>query len=111
MKTRLAPLHYNSPDWGAIDPLVEVSSLNALARGYLGMRCYFHLVSSDEQILDDTGIEVSDVEVAQQQALKAIYELRGESDHSPEDWQGWQLMVVDSQGNLILSLPLDVPLQ
>jgi hypothetical protein len=38
------------------------------------MRCYFHLVNCHETILDDTGIEVSDLEVAKAEARKAIAE-------------------------------------
>ena len=55
------------------------------------MRCYFHLVNCHETILDDTGIEVSDLEVAKAEARKAIAELRQEDDETGEDWSGWRL--------------------
>jgi hypothetical protein len=75
------------------------------------MRCYFHLADKHEIIPDDTGVEVSDVETARRLALKAVHELRQESDHADEDWVGWQLEVVDADGNRLLSIPLDMPLQ
>jgi hypothetical protein len=42
------------------------------------MRCYFHLVNSHEEILDDEGVEVTDLESARCQAFAAISELRHE---------------------------------
>jgi hypothetical protein len=74
------------------------------------MRVYFHLVSWDDIVLDGTGIEVSDVATAQQEAVIAIYELRQEADLSPEEWIGWQLEAVDVNNNVLFSLPLDVEL-
>jgi hypothetical protein len=74
------------------------------------MRVYFHLVSWDDIVLDDTGIEVSDVATAQQEAVRAIYELRQEADLSPEEWIGWQLEAVDVNNNVLFSIPLDVEL-
>jgi hypothetical protein len=74
------------------------------------MRVYFHLVSWDDIVLDGTGIEVSDVATAQQEAVRAIYELRQEADLSPEEWIGWQLEAVDVNNNVLFSLPLDVEL-
>jgi hypothetical protein len=76
-----------------------------------GMRCYFHLVETHETIPDDTGIEVPDVETARRIALNTIQEMRQESEHASEDWRGWQLNIVDSEGRILLSLPLDTRLQ
>jgi hypothetical protein len=75
------------------------------------MRCYFHLVNSHNTIRDDTGVEVADEETARRLALQAIHDLRQEGDHSSEDWAGWQLDVIDAQGNLVLSIPLNMPIQ
>ena len=71
------------------------------------MHCYFHLVHTHERILDETGIEVSDLEAAHYQAIKAIQELRLESDADEIDWSGWQLEVTDHTGTVLLSIPLD----
>ena len=70
------------------------------------MRCYFHLVSQHECLRDDEGIDVSDIETARRQALQAIHELRQESDDFEEDWRDWQLDIADSEGHVLLSIPL-----
>jgi hypothetical protein len=60
-----------------------------------------------ERILDETGIEVSDLEAAHYQAIKAIQELRMEGDAGEIDWSGWHLEVADPAGNILLKIPLD----
>jgi hypothetical protein len=70
------------------------------------MRCYFHLVTSHEQILDEEGIEVSNVEDAKAQALSAVNELRQEYAGAIEDWSGWRLDIVDSEGRFLHSIQL-----
>ena len=70
------------------------------------MHCYFHLVHAHERILDETGIEVSDLDAAHYQALKAIQELRQEGEADDIDWSGWHLEVVDPVGNVLMTIPL-----
>jgi hypothetical protein len=70
------------------------------------MRCYFHLVNGHDAILDDTGIEVADLETAKAQAWQAIAELRHEADGGGEDWRGWRLDIVCPEGTLLYSCPL-----
>ncbi|WP_230530734.1 DUF6894 family protein [Microvirga roseola] len=74
------------------------------------MRCYFNLVNGHEKILDDVGIEVSDLETATAEALRAIGELRQEEDGAAEEWAGWRLEVVCPEGNVLCSLPLNATL-
>jgi hypothetical protein len=74
------------------------------------MRCFFHLVNGQETILDDTGVEVADLETAKVQARKAITELRQDDDSALEDWSGWRLDIVCPEGNLLHSLDLVVTL-
>jgi len=71
------------------------------------VHCFFHLVHTHERILDETGIEVSDLEAAHYYALKAIQELRQEGDDET-DWGGWQLQVTDASGRILLEIPLDM---
>lgn len=71
------------------------------------MRCFFHLVNGHDEILDDTGVEVSDLEMAKDQALKAINELRKEFGGAIGDWAGWRLNVVCPEGSLLHSIPLN----
>jgi len=70
------------------------------------MRCYFHLVNGAEIILDDTGIEVPNLESAKAQAWEAINELRREADTEVQDWGGWHLNIICPEGSLLASLPL-----
>lgn len=71
------------------------------------MRCFFHLVNGDEAILDDTGIEVPDLETAKAEARKAINELRDEDSGTAADWAGWRLDIVCPEGSLLYTFYLD----
>ncbi|MFL4992684.1 MAG: DUF6894 family protein [Microvirga sp.] len=71
------------------------------------MRCFFHLVNDHEEIVDNTGIEVQDLESAKVQALLAITELRQEIGADIEDWSGWRLDIVCPQGTLLHSMLLN----
>jgi FtsZ-binding cell division protein ZapB len=75
------------------------------------MRCYFHLVSRHDVILDNIGVEVANLESAEAEARQAIRDLRQEDDQTDEEWQGWQLNVTDAAGQLLVSIPLDTSLQ
>jgi hypothetical protein len=75
------------------------------------MRCYFHLVSRHDVILDNFGVEVANLESAEAEARQAIRDLRQEDDQTDEEWQGWQLNVTDAAGQLLVSIPLDTSLQ
>jgi hypothetical protein len=71
------------------------------------MRCYFHLVNGHEEILDDEGIEVSDLDHAKAQALAAIDDLRNEAIEDGASWQGWRLDIADPSGRVLASLCLE----
>lgn len=70
------------------------------------MRCYFHLISDDESMIDDEGVEVRDIDQAWAQALKAIAELRDEAEGDFIEWDRWSLQATDSEGNILFSLKL-----
>lgn len=70
------------------------------------MRCYFHLVSNHDEILDHAGIEVHDLESAKAQALIAVEELRAEIGTEANDWSGWRLDIVCPLGTLLHSMQL-----
>jgi hypothetical protein len=70
-------------------------------------RYYFHLVSPHEVILDDEGVEVTDLAEARAEALKTIDELRRESPSAAEGWEGWRLDVADAAGSVVFSISLD----
>ncbi len=70
------------------------------------MRCFFHLVNDAETILDDTGIDVPNLDGAKASALRAISELRREAEDPFQDWAGWQLHIVCPQGTVLAAIPL-----
>jgi hypothetical protein len=70
------------------------------------MRCYFHLLSPYGMIRDDVGVEVTDMRMAEAEALKAIEEIRQEDNCTDKEWQGWRLNVTDCSGHLLLSISL-----
>ena len=69
------------------------------------MRCYFNLEDRRSTILDEEGIEVADLAQARVQALIAATEVSaGEPD--VQQWEGWDLKVVDTAGDVLFRLPL-----
>ncbi len=74
------------------------------------MRCYFHLVSDHEEFIDGEGVDVSDLESAKAQAMMAVSELKQEACGIVEDWNGWQLNVVNAEGHLLWSVLLSAAL-
>jgi hypothetical protein len=64
------------------------------------MRCYFHLTSGTEWLLDREGVEVESIPEAVFQALVAIKELKQEAASEAESWQGWQLKAITADKDL-----------
>jgi hypothetical protein len=60
-------------------------------------------------IRDDAGVEVTDMRMAEAEALKAIQEIRQEDNNTEEEWRGWRLNVTDCSGYLLLSISLNSP--
>jgi len=60
------------------------------------MRYHSHLVSCHSAIRDDTGIEITDVEMAKTDALRSIWELPQDVPEAGETWQDWRLDIADS---------------
>jgi hypothetical protein len=63
-------------------------------------------VNSHEEILDDEGVDVTDLESARCQAFAAISELRHEYRDVIKDWANWRINIVTSDGILLDSIPL-----
>jgi hypothetical protein len=70
------------------------------------MRCYFHLVNGQDELIDGEGVEVLDLQSAKSQALMAMSELQQECGDTLEDWSGWHLNIVGFEGGLLHSFPL-----
>ena len=71
------------------------------------MWLFFHLVDSQDTIHDLEGVDVTDLEQARTEAMRAIAEMRQEDPSAPMDWSGWALRVTDASGRVVLSLDLD----
>jgi hypothetical protein len=72
-------------------------------------RFFFHLVSDDEVIRDETGVQLATEEGVSLCAARAIAELQQEGFFAVGAWQGWQIEVADCTGRTILSVPLGNP--
>jgi hypothetical protein len=68
---------------------------------------YFHLRSAHDVIFDLEGLEVSDLQEARVQAIRALEEVRQEDASAVRDWSGWTLTVADARGTVLFSLDLD----
>ena len=75
------------------------------------MRCYFHLVNGHTELVDNDGVEVSDLEDAKVQAMMAVDELQQEYEGFVDDWDGWHLHIICQNGTLLYSFPLVKTLQ
>jgi len=64
------------------------------------MRCYFHLTSGTEWLLDREGVEVESIPEAVFQALVAIKELKQEAFSETAHWQGWKLKAIAADKDL-----------
>ena len=72
------------------------------------MRCYFKLVSSDQTITDEEGVEVADVEEAQALAREAITEKVQEgAAEEIARWRGWALEARDASGTVLFTMGFD----
>lgn len=72
-------------------------------------RFFFHLVSDDEVIRDETGVHLATEGGVPLCAARAIAELQQEGFFAVRAWQGWQIDITDGAGQTILSVPLGNP--
>ena len=72
----------------------------------MSTRYYFHLVSRDATIPDDTGAEAESLSEAKSRAWRFITGLRQEYGDVIEDWGTWQLETVCPEGTLLHKVPL-----
>jgi hypothetical protein len=70
------------------------------------MRCFFNLSDGEQFLLDDTGIEVSSLEMARHETLRAIQEMSRESDVTGVDWSNWILNLTDGAGQVLHVIPI-----
>lgn len=70
------------------------------------MRVYFNLMNGSEAIPDREGIEVSSLDDAQTEALKAIRDMSREQNTGKRDWAGWKLVASNPEGTQLFTLDL-----
>jgi hypothetical protein len=70
------------------------------------MRIFFHLTNGHDSILDEEGLEVTELASAQREVLRTIDEIRQTDASQAHEWNGWMLSVVSDAGAMILSLDL-----
>jgi len=71
------------------------------------MICYFHLVSANDFLRDDTGCRVTDFADAWRQATQAVREFCDEMDDDElGGTEEWTITVCDGSGNLLFSMPV-----
>ena len=68
------------------------------------MRCYFKLVSSDQTITDEEGLEVADVEEARTFARQAGREMAQDGVAEIAHWRGWQMEAQDASGTVLFTV-------
>jgi hypothetical protein len=74
------------------------------------MRCYFHLINGKARIMDDVGIDVSDLDHARTEATKAVLEMRAEDPQLASESACWALTATDESGVVLFKIPLDTGL-
>jgi hypothetical protein len=68
------------------------------------MRCYFHAINGSARIMDDVGIDVSDLDHARTEATKAVLEMRAQD---PQLAREWALTATDESGVVLFKIPLN----
>jgi hypothetical protein len=69
-------------------------------------RFFFHLVSDEEVIRDEDGVNLSLHDGVLLCAARALEELRQEGFFAAGVWQGWQIEITDDTGQTVLRVPL-----
>ena len=96
------------PAEGSIEIDLSVGSLDGPASGLsASARYYFNLTDGDSMIRDEEGITASSLPAAVVSAMEAVEELRAQDPLNSDEWQGWQLEIVDASGQAVLVIPLD----
>lgn len=71
------------------------------------MRCHFNFRAGDNILIDEVGVEVASIHDAQVEALQAIQEVSKGMEAVGFDWSAWTLSVTDSDGQVLLTVPLE----
>ena len=98
-----------APADGPIEINLSASSSDLSAQGLsVAARYYFNLTNGETMIRDEEGIVASSIRAAVVSAMEAVEELRAQDPSNSDEWQGWQLEIVDAMGQAVQVIPLDV---
>ena len=67
------------------------------------MTHYFFHVMNDKAVLDDVGIELSNMDELRTEAVRAAGQMLSEGQHT---WKGqaWQMIVTDAEGTIVFGI-------
>ncbi len=71
------------------------------------MRCFFHFVSESDAMRDTQGLEVTDLDLALEDAVETLQFLAREDEEAAATWKDWRLEVCDASGATLFSISLD----
>ena len=74
------------------------------------MHCYFNLVSTQETIVDDEGLEVADLDEACTLAREAVAEMIRDGVGELAHWRGWELEARDASGAVLFTIGFEAAL-
>jgi len=74
-------------------------------------RYYFHFSDGKRTFTDSIGVELTGIAAARSQVTAQIHEMRGAlSERTLQDWLGWKMTVVDTNGKTVLRSALTLAL-
>ena len=72
----------------------------------MAIRYYFHLIDESQILGDPVGVEVGQLAEVESVAIEMVREFRVEEAHRIDELHDWKLAVSDSDGNIVIILPL-----
>jgi hypothetical protein len=71
------------------------------------LRCFFNLTNGEQVLRDDVGVEITCPNELEAEILNALKGVQQGDGFDARDWKGWRLDVIDSSGDILVSLRLD----
>jgi hypothetical protein len=72
----------------------------------MGIRYFFHLMDENEFLRDSLGVEVGQLAEVESAAIEIIREFRCNEASRQHELRNWKLAVTDSNGTIVVLLPL-----
>ena len=71
------------------------------------LRCHLNLVCAHQTLVDQEGVEVTDVDQARTLAIEVALDMIRTGETQIADWRGWRLEATSGSGALLFTLNLD----